>query len=76
MIFIRKVLGILVSILLVICVLQFMAVNPQPIVLVTLLGDLPAMSIAQAVLGSWLLGMMMGLLWMILRLSLRSKAKS
>ncbi len=76
MIFIKKALGILLLILLVICVLQFMAVNPQPIVLVTLLGNLPAMSIAQAVLGSWLLGMMMGLMWMMLRHSLRAKAKS
>jgi uncharacterized integral membrane protein len=64
---IKKLCLVALLILLGLCLLQFMAVNPQPVVLKSVLGTLPALTLAQAVLGSWLLGMMMGLMSMSLR---------
>ena len=64
---IKKTLGILLLALVLLCVLQFMAVNPQPVLLKSVWGTLPTMTTAQAVLGSWLLGMLMGLAGMSLR---------
>jgi hypothetical protein len=61
---VKKILEITLAALLVLITLHFLAMNPQPIALVTLLGSLPLLSVGQISLGSWLVGMVMGLLSM------------
>lgn len=80
MMLIKKMLVVTLLVLLGLCALQFMAVNPQPVELKSVLGKLPTVTLGQAVLSSWLLGMVMGLMSMSLcyrwRKWLNSRSKS